>query len=197
MNGFRPIITLAGISLLLTTRALADPGAVELFDVAAEYNRTTGEIIISANEAIAWSVWGDEILTGPDHPLDAFEAVFGEYERHSESSWTSLDAIGGLVRYDASGVHHATFGPAFSYTDLNLGRVAATGLDADDFSFAYAAGSLDTVYGRLTVVPEPGIPVMLGAVAGGLGLLVWRRRWLADEPSGAGGPIREDGRKDP
>ncbi len=184
MNHLRPAITLAGISLLLSTPALAGPGAVELFDVAAEYNRTTGEIIISANSVESWTLFNSsdgDVFTGPDHPLDAFEAAFGEYERIGEMDWRSVDGLGGFVALRAEHLTHASFGRPISYTDFDLGRVASTGLNAGDFSLRYSA-QVTEYSGEVTVVPEPAAPALLAAAAGGLGLLVWRSRRTPRSP---------------
>jgi len=142
-----------------------DPGPAPPGSAIAEYNIVTGEFIISANELLAWWLESTGKLAGPD--LEDVRDVLPA--GHPDN----LSTAGPSVIMEAN-----IFGEHFSYTNVNLGRVANPGVDAAEFRLRYTAelggGSHP---GQILVVPEPGAVWMV--VIGGLVLLVLCPRWAA------------------
>jgi len=130
----------------------------------AEYDPITGEIVVSVNEVLNWYIEqvGGSAMTGPD------------------SASPPLPLASGLVSDSDVRVGETAFAP-FSYSDVNLGAVAATGL-ADDGSLKIFWNTgfglpLQEALVSFAVVPEPTAIAL--AVLGWGSLLIRRRRRAA------------------
>jgi PEP-CTERM motif-containing protein len=140
-----------------------DPGPANgnVGDAIAEYNTDTGRIIISVDQVQNW--WIEGPMTGPDNPEAALLAT----------------GVGGLVGDAPDQIGHLVLGGNFSYTNVDMGLVAATGLSLDDLVLKYNGAVMGAPIdiGTITIVPEPVSFVLIGL--GLCGVLASRRRLVA------------------
>ena len=120
--------------LFLISHWTGDPGPVSSGKAAATYNPATGQLVVSATDINSWYIeWVDgDGMTGPDDVADV------------------LPNNGGLVSNSYTRIGEAGLG-LFSFTDLDLGNVAATGLPDD--------GSLRIFWSTGLGVPPQSAPI--------------------------------------
>ena len=135
-------------------------GAAAPGSATAVYNVLTGEIIVSANDVLSWAVVSAGNMTGPDSASNVLPLS-------TESLVTDNDDI----------VGEGSFYVPMTYTNVNLGQVAAPGLGAGDFRIEYRTEYCDPLLGDVSAVPEPGtIAMLLGAAVAGLAIVLRSRR---------------------
>ena len=149
--------------LVLASNWTGDPGPVASGKAAATYNPATGQLVVSATDINSWYIeWvhGDG-MTGPDDVADV------------------LPNNGGLVTNAPVRVGEASIG-LFSFTDLDLGRVAATGLPDDgSLRIFWSVGLGGTARDAAVVfVPEPTSLALIAL--GSCGIVAPRRRGVTD-----------------
>ncbi len=129
----------------------------------AEYNWATGEFVVSVNEVMSWALISKGKFDGPDIP--------------AVKELLPLAADWHLSSVNPNTIHEGTFGAAFSYNDVYLGRVVQPGLDVSEFVLesAHQFGS-PLRYGDIKVVPEPSSLAALATGAVGLAAFAWKRR---------------------
>lgn len=136
----------------------ADPGPASAGSVVAEYDTTTGEIIVSVDGVLNWFIEaadGAAIMTG-----DPVANLPG--------------SAGGLVTDNDFRVGESNFGGVFGYTDLDLGAVAMPGLAQGDLVARWQTGFGSPEQSvEVIVVPEPTGIVLLGL---GAWIVAGRRR---------------------
>jgi len=119
MVRFKIVATLITL-LSLSAVAHALPGAAPVETAIAEYDFSTGQIVVSYNGVVQWSVQSASSgLTG-DAPV-------------------GLPVFGGLISDFDSIIGEASFS-THTDTDLNLGNVAATGLPQGDLTIHWSCG---------------------------------------------------------
>ncbi|MEO2045844.1 MAG: hypothetical protein ABGX16_04650, partial [Pirellulales bacterium] len=113
------------------------PGPAPINSAIAEYDPSTGNIVVSVNEVSNWYIESATLsMTGPDDVSSV------------------LPAAGGFLSNSAIRVGETFFGGNFSYTDLDLGDIAATELALGDLDIYYNGpgfgspleGPFDVVY---------------------------------------------------
>ena len=145
----RPIFALLLCVLVLNSssvnNAIADPGPAPAGTAIAEYDFSTGEIIVSVDSVINWYVESSSAsLSGPD------------------GATPPLPLAGGAVGDSDSKIGESSL-PQFTYTDINLGQVALPGLPLSDLlvywnpSLGEGPFSQPVVY---TGIPEPSSLVL-------------------------------------
>ena len=112
MNRFTTAATLVA-AVMLTGTAVADPGPTPAGTAIAEYDPTTGEIVVSVGGVVNWHV-------------ESFSSSL-----NGDSPQPPLPVGGGLVSDTDQIIGEIGF-ISVSFTDLNLGNVAATGLPLGD-----------------------------------------------------------------
>lgn len=133
----------------LKTLAAADPDTA-----CGTYDRTTGEIVLSASGIEYLRVDGDGLLTG-DAP-----------------DWSFLSA--GLTDDSDDFTGYWALANPQTFTDQSIGDVAALGLGAGELMLVYQADvDADQLAVPLEVVPEPATLALLAA--GGLALALRRK----------------------
>ena len=109
--------------------AYAQPGPAPAGTAIAEYTASTGVIIVSVNSVSNWYVESASMsMTGPANVEDVLPLAPGS----------------DFVSNNAFRVGEVDFGGDFSYTDINLGAVAATGLSESDLTVWWNAAGTGT-----------------------------------------------------
>ena len=129
----------------------ADPGPAPTGSVVAEYDITTGRIVVSANGVINWSI------ESPSGGLNGAPPSFGD--------------LPGLPTDTPAYIGLSTIFSPQVFTDRDIGPVADPGLQDLQVFYQTQLGQ-EPIAGTLVVVPEP---MTLGVLAIG-GLLAIRRR---------------------
>jgi hypothetical protein len=132
-----------------------DPGPAGAGQAIAEYNKLTGEIIVSVNGVNNWY-------------LESQSGGFGP----PGSAPLNLPKAGGLVTDNNTRVGESTLLSLMTYTDVNLGNVAKPNLTDLKIFFNTGLGQ-PLQQGTINVVPEPTTFAMLGtglAILGGVAL---------------------------
>ncbi|MEO2045843.1 MAG: PEP-CTERM sorting domain-containing protein [Pirellulales bacterium] len=118
-----PLIALALALAFMATVSVtkvshAQPGPAPAESAIAEYDSLTGRIVVSYTNVSNWfvdSLSGMEVMTGPDDVGDV------------------LPLNGGFVSNSSIRVGETVFGGNFSDTNIDLGEIAASGLDQSTF----------------------------------------------------------------
>ncbi len=150
----------------LITNFTGDAGPIEPGTAAAEYNPATGEVKVTVDGVMNWSLTSDGLFAGSD--LDALQDVL------------PLGDAANLVSANPNTVGEGLPGGSpFSYQEVDLGQIVEPGTDAGSLQLVFVSGfGSEPQIGSINVVPEPGSLMIL--LSGGLALLwIWRRRRAA------------------
>lgn len=162
---FAAAALLAAITLVNSAQvATAQVGPVDPETACAQYDPTTGSVVVSTDTIWNWFFTSNGNLTG-----DPAQGLTQQLTTDNDNT-----------------IGEGSFIAAFSYTNLNLGNVAVTGLTANDFVFKYTIGGfsggeeievpmkIGDNSGGDPVIPEPTTLALAGL--GLCGVLTTRRR---------------------
>lgn len=156
---------------VLTSASYAQPGMAPEGTAIAEYNRNTGEVVVSVANVSNWYI--DSLSSGFTGPDDV---------------GTVLPLATGLVTNFPNRVGELKFGGDFTYTDISLGIIAATSLGAGDLEIFWNPGSSQPS-DQLMSQPVVYIPPIVGQPGDfdgdmkvtGIDFMIWQR---GDSPGG-------------
>ncbi len=144
----------------LITHFTGDSGPPADGSAEATYNPATGEFAVSVDAVMSWSLVGPGVFTG--EALGSVPETLGGHP-------------GTLISANVNTIGEGGFGTRLSYEDARLGQVSAVGTPPGEFALEYVLGfGRPKQIGRIVVVPEPGVWMLLG-----VGMCCWfalRRR---------------------
>lgn len=138
MRNYLTMMVLLG----LTTIVRANPGPAERQKATAEYIQSTGEIIVSANEVTVW------YLQSASEGLTGAEPV-------------GIPIAGALLTNTNGRIGEVSLG-FLTFTNVNLGPVAAENLTCDDLTIYWGSGLGRPIESQSVncTVPEPGVTIL-------------------------------------